>query len=272
MFVQHSNFGPQSIIKCGHTDGLHNSGDHLHQFFEMEIVLDGEIEISLEGEKTLTKAGEIAIIPPFKVHSFHTPKYVKQVIYVISDNFLPESISPAELCSKRRSHVFTPSAELWRFILDSGFTDIGKVYDPIKEAAVIHKHKAMIHMILAEYFCNVPVIPSYTSYNALSKILSYMAESFTENLSLERVGAELGYSPKYVSNCLRSVTNFGFRRILNSLRVERAKFMLKTTDKTVLAIAMECGFTSESGFHEIFKELTGTTPGVYRAELKRKIK
>ena len=34
MFIQQHNFGTNLELKCGHTDGIHNSGDHLHQFFE----------------------------------------------------------------------------------------------------------------------------------------------------------------------------------------------------------------------------------------------
>ena len=38
MFVQHSNFGNQSVLRCGFTNGIHNSGDHIHEFCEMEMI------------------------------------------------------------------------------------------------------------------------------------------------------------------------------------------------------------------------------------------
>ena len=77
MFVQDSNFGSELVLKCGHTDGVHNSGNHIHQFCELEMVLEGEIEITVSGRTYLAKKGDIAIIPPFTVHSFYTPAYVK---------------------------------------------------------------------------------------------------------------------------------------------------------------------------------------------------
>ena len=50
MFIQEHNFGTNPEFKCGHTDGVHNSGDHLHQFFEFELIKEGEIEITVDGE------------------------------------------------------------------------------------------------------------------------------------------------------------------------------------------------------------------------------
>ena len=50
MFVQHHNFGTESIIRCGQKWAPHNSGDHLHQFFELEMVFSGEIEVTLNGK------------------------------------------------------------------------------------------------------------------------------------------------------------------------------------------------------------------------------
>ena len=54
MFVQQHNFGEQSVVRCGYTNGVHNSGDHIHQFCEMEMVLDGEIEITINNDRKYT--------------------------------------------------------------------------------------------------------------------------------------------------------------------------------------------------------------------------
>ncbi|ASC70617.1 DNA-binding response regulator [Halomicronema hongdechloris C2206] len=49
-------------------------------------------------------------------------------------------------------------------------------------------------------------------------------------------------------------------------RVERAKTLLKRTDKPIVAIALECGFNSHSHLGRKFRQLTGMTPKAYRTQ------
>jgi AraC family transcriptional regulator of adaptative response / DNA-3-methyladenine glycosylase II len=52
--------------------------------------------------------------------------------------------------------------------------------------------------------------------------------------------------------------------ILLNARLTRAKHLLLTTDRGVLAVANEAGFESVSVFHEHFRRTTGLTPAAYR--------
>ena len=47
--------------------------------------------------------------------------------------------------------------------------------------------------------------------------------------------------------------------------------LLKNTQRTVVDIALECGFGSERNFYRTFKELTGYTPKEYRFSYNEKI-
>jgi AraC family transcriptional regulator len=49
-------------------------------------------------------------------------------------------------------------------------------------------------------------------------------------------------------------------------RVERAKTLLKHTNKPIVAIALKCGFNSHSYFGRKFGKLTGVTPKVHRTQ------
>ena len=51
-------------------------------------------------------------------------------------------------------------------------------------------------------------------------------------------------------------------------KVEEAKRLLRYTDKTVSAIGLYLGFSSQGHFVRVFKETVGMTPGEYR-EKKR---
>ena len=100
-------------------------------------------------------------------------------------------------------------------------------------------------------------------------MLLYMTEHFTEDLNQERLGEALGYSPKYVSNCFAPLSSIGFRGILNSMRVEYAKHLLVSTRGSNVNVALECGFSSVSRFHQVFREMVGISPKEYRRKNAR---
>ena len=268
MFVQHHNFGNAPMLRCGQAKHAHNSPAHLHQFYELEMVFDGEIEITLENETVTACAGDIAIIPAFCSHSFYTPRATKMFICVFPVSFISGTYPETMLLQPRKTHVFKPSGALWNFLIESGFSSMWGhyVFDPESDANELARLSSIFHIIIAEYFSAVPP-SSKVAYDAtLSKVLGYMSAHYTEDLSLKSVGAALGYSPKYVSNCISTMPNTSFRELLNSMRTERAKELLRSSDLSNYEVAMTAGFNSECSFHRVFKSITGYTPGEYRAK------
>ena len=53
-------------------------------------------------------------------------------------------------------------------------------------------------------------------------------------------------------------------RYLQRRRIERAMFLLRTTDRTVTDICMAVGFTSLGTFSRVFAGIVGEPPSVYR--------
>ncbi len=266
MFIQNANFGQEAKIKCGHVVDTHNSGNHIHQYCEIEMITDGEIEIVVSGKKHIARAGDIALVPPFKVHSFHTPERVEMLIMTLPNFFLPDSVSFDELSASRDAFVFHASEPLWNYLISSGFYETRTKHFFIlpKDQALIHRLQASIHLILAEFLSVTNARESSASENTLSRILLYVSNHYCEDITLGTIGDALGYNPKYVSACFSLIDGVSFRDFLNSLRIEKAKTLLVTTESTVLTIAMECGFKNESTFHRVFLEMTGMTPAKFR--------
>lgn len=266
MFIQERNFGNELALRCGHTCGVHNSGNHIHQFCELEMILDGEIEITVGGEIYKARRGDIAIIPPFTVHAFHTPTYVKQLICVFSTSFISDAIPLGELTRGRTPAVFHAPQPLWDYLVQIGLPELKtkQCFDGEKDKKYIHRLKSIFHLILAEYYNATDEKTTTGADYAFSKILLFISEHYTEDLSLAKVGKALGYSSKYVSNCFRVMPDMNFRKMVNSLRVEMAMRLLSDTNTSNIDIAMECGFSTVNSFHRVFLELAGTTPGKYR--------
>ena len=269
MEIQHTNFGSTSIIRCGIHQGKYDYHDHLHQFCEFVWVMEGEIEISVDGEVELAKAGDITVITPFRIHSFKTPDYCKIWICVVSNEFI--SSMPYDLLLRGRScSVFSASDALSNFLVNLDFpNECYLFYKKRTEENYLHKLKAIFYLILSEYFAASQKSNRRSEERAISKILVYIASHYKENIDQNSVGKALGYSPRYISNCFKAIPGMNFRTMLNSMRIENAKAMLINTENTIIDIGLESGFSNERSFHRAFLTISGMTPGKYR--IMRKI-
>jgi AraC family transcriptional regulator len=87
------------------------------------------------------------------------------------------------------------------------------------------------------------------------------------DLSLEALAKESGYSPIHFSRMFRAATGHTPHNYVVRLRVERARQLLANSPRSLSEIALECGFSSHSHMTRTFHELVGTTPSTYRRSL-----
>lgn len=85
-----------------------------------------------------------------------------------------------------------------------------------------------------------------------------------EEITLKRISDSLGYSEFYVSRRFKEVSGMQFRDYLRYRRLAFALKDVRDTDKSLLDIALDYGFSSHEAFTRAFKEAYGITPSEYR--------
>lgn len=90
-----------------------------------------------------------------------------------------------------------------------------------------------------------------------------------ERLSVADLAATAGLSTAYFSEAFRKSTGCPPHQFLLRARVERAKELLRASDKTVIEIALACGFQSSQQLAKVFQRLLKATPSNYRREFVR---
>jgi AraC-like DNA-binding protein len=98
----------------------------------------------------------------------------------------------------------------------------------------------------------------------VEEALHYMAENYTNDISLTDVADHVFVHPKYLSKLFNQYVSFGFRNYLNHLRISRARLMLLDPQTTINSICFEVGFSDQSYFNRVFKLIEGVTPGQFR--------
>jgi len=92
--------------------------------------------------------------------------------------------------------------------------------------------------------------------------LEYINEHLNQDIKLADLAALLSMSNFISAICL--VDRHGSHQYLIQQRVERAKQLLKQTDRSIMDIAF-CVGSSHSHLSKQFRQLTGMTPKAFRA-------
>lgn len=83
--------------------------------------------------------------------------------------------------------------------------------------------------------------------------------------SVQFFSNELNMSANYLSDLLRNLTGQSTQQHIQDKIIERAKYILTTTNLTVSEIAFELGFEYSQSFSKLFKNKTNQTPLEFRA-------
>ena len=94
--------------------------------------------------------------------------------------------------------------------------------------------------------------------------LKYMEDHYSEKLTLSKVAEETFVSQWHLSKLLNRQEEKNFSELLNQIRVEHAKELMKEKAYRIADIAELVGFTDVAHFSRVFKKLEGISANEYR--------
>lgn len=107
------------------------------------------------------------------------------------------------------------------------------------------------------------------SAQTIANMLDWIELHLDQPITLPQLAAHFGYSPCYCSAQLRAHLNAPFRIYLTSRRLACAAEALRLTDRRILDIAVQYGFSSHESFAHAFRRTYGRTPSSYRQQFRR---
>lgn len=122
--------------------------------------------------------------------------------------------------------------------------------------------------LLRKYFGPKHHITSYEGGLADGQqlqVLEYINEHLNQDIKLTDLAQLLGMSQFHFSRLFKQSIGTAPYQYLLQQRIERAKLLLKQTNKSIVDIAFLCGFNSHSHLSKQFRQFTGITPKAYRA-------
>ncbi|OUQ15757.1 AraC family transcriptional regulator [Lachnoclostridium sp. An14] len=98
----------------------------------------------------------------------------------------------------------------------------------------------------------------------VNEIDGCLADRRDEALTLRDLAGKLGYSEFHMTRKFREITGMGFRDYLQGRKLAFALKEVRDSEKSMLDIALDYGFSSNEAFTRAFKRSYGVTPSQYR--------
>ena len=254
----------QHIVVQSHCVG--NFPLHWHNYFEMEILYEGEAVHYLNGKEYKMGVGCGYILTPADYHMI-VPNDPNQKIWHIP-------FDETFLSAKHLNTLLSSNFDKTFSLDEETYTRVEKLLYLLKyecklegESCTRELFDCLLSMIFRTMTDIPPIIPT-ENISDIAKGILYLETHFREDPSLSDVAAYAGFNPSYFSVLFHKVTGKTYTQYLNILRVNYAKKLLGS-EMSVADICYASGFGTLSNFHNIFAKLTGTSPSEYRRSRRK---
>ena len=232
-----------------------NFGLHFHKNHEIIYVMDGEVNVSVNGTAKTLHKGDFAFCLSNEIHSVSSDGNGKVWIGVFSEDFIHEFKKYRE-GKVGSDFTFRCTDNVMNYLTEHLIkTDLGDVF----------LIKSCLYVLCSEYLRQISLEKSRDKHLALmGLIIEYIEEHYREDISLSDIAEELGYDYFYFSKIFNRLFTMSFNDYINIYRFNEACTKLVETDMTITNIASKSGFKSVRSFNYIFKKLSGLSPREYR--------
>lgn len=147
----------------------------------------------------------------------------------------------------------------------TSFALSGEYRRRIKRCTSMHELTLLSNEMLTEY---IQRVNSMQKYRQCSKQIQLCCEYINnhpeEKLTLEYLANRVGYSVYHLSRKFRQEMGCTLVEYMQDIKIQRAQFLLRTTENTVEDIASQLHFGSSGYFTSVFHKKTGMPPSEYR--------
>jgi AraC-like DNA-binding protein/beta-xylosidase len=136
--------------------------------------------------------------------------------------------------------------------------------EDLNEIALRQDSYDLLALLLKNFTNNSYFFHGTGEENRKVEMTAWLRANSTRETTMREAAEYLGLTPQYFSRWFHQEFGTSFLKYLGRIRLEKAEELLEKTDKSILHIALECGFPNAASFSRIFKEKHGETPMEYR--------
>lgn len=251
---------------------------HDHDFYEFFLILSGTVTHIVNGVKQVLTPGNLVFIRPADRHSYE--RHNQEEVELLNINF-SQSVIEETLCylggGFHAERLLEPEEPPARQIAKPDIQAIVQASENILALAPdrVEEYRTLCRGLLVQfftaYFGPVGAKTSSAGPKWLEQLRTDMrkADRFVEGLpAVYRLSP---VSPEHLCRTIKQIYGCTPTEWVNDLRLAYAAELLRSGDKKIVHICMECGFHNLSHFYACFKKRYRMSPARYRRENTRSL-
>jgi AraC-like DNA-binding protein len=223
---------------------------HSHDYFELELVLEGDGMQILNGVVYPLKRGSFYLLTPSDFHK----------VEISEKNLVWNLAFDSTMISHNKCDALFLAKNIFCQLNEEDTLKIDMVMSVLSYENEDRKRVMPLLEYILDYVLPKSVMVEQRSH--IDRAILFMETYFRESPSLERTAKEVGLSTAYFGNLFKKAVGETYVSYLNRCKINCAKMLLEN-GKTVTEACFESGFGSLSGFLYTFRKTVGTTPESY---------
>ena len=238
---------------------------HVHEAAEIVSVTRGRADIRIDGVPYSLRPGDVAVCFPLTPHSYEAlSEDIDGIAAIFPTDLIPEY--------QATFHSLIPEEPVWP--RESAGRD---VRDAVRRLSELNMDTdlplcvAYLHVLLGAVLhrLNYRPVYDYSAQDLGYKILQYVSGHACEEITLESVAYALGISASHLSHFFAEKLHIRFRRYINSIRIEKARLMMRNPEMTMTMISDACGYSSIRTFRRAFESEVGMLPSDHMRSIRQ---
>lgn len=262
-------------LRCWHGVAAPMAGAHSHMEIEANLIHQGALFYLFGGRRVEIRAGEWAIFWGSVPHQLIEQSAQTRVSWFTLPlaTFLSWAMPTALSDALLNGQIIVQAANLpgdtlrfaqWNDDLKSSHAD--------RQTVVELEIQARLRRVAFDWQeIQTSAAPAARGeVGAVEKMAAFVSRNYQNALQISDITAVSGLHSNYAMNLFKREFGLSLGEFLTRTRIAQVQRLLATTDRTVLDIALDCGFGSASRFHAVFKKQCGQSPANYRKALSAK--
>ncbi len=230
---------------------------HFHAGIEVFILKKGFFSVTVNGESVNLTAGTVVVFDSYDVHSYDFKSRLEETSAVILiPNEFRRYLLPSEKHRIER-HLIT----------DGAFAS--RLYS-LAEEFLLNKPKTIQDGALILICTLLKDRLSFTSNaetdetNLLRRILTFISENYTGDVSRSTIAKTLGYTESYVSHVFHRYLDISLSEFTNRLRLKHVKDAINNgNNQPISTLLYQAGFKSEQTYYRTKAKYKGNITPIF---------
>ena len=248
---------------------------HLHRELELSLVLHGAMTVTSLRETTRMESGSIFLLNSNQVHEYKSIGSPARMLCVqISPQFFRDCLPSFQNISfdtlGLREHLSGGEYEHLRAMLIAltyRYFQGGESYEFLCHGMGYFIMHLLVSRLPYHKVSDDALHRSRARVERLNRILDYIDANYMNKLLLSDIAERESISSYYLSHFFKENLDRSFQEYLNYIRFNHAKNLVAYTDKKLIDVCLECGFSDYRYLYRAFLEQLGCTPTEYRNRL-----